>query len=140
MKKLGYLIVIAAVVFGIGLLADWWSISSTVDAGGKKHYAVNVSDKNKDALGKVKDKVKGAVSKVKDKITGKDKVKSGTIEAISLDRGTLSVKVGDESMDVKLSGAKVSLNGADAALADLKVGDKIEVTLDEAGPRLAVTR
>lgn len=140
MKKIGYLVVIAGIVFGVGLLAGWWNFSKVEAKDGKTGIALNMSDKAKSALNKVKDKAKGVVNKVKDKITGKDKMKSGTIDSISIDTGKLGLKVGDETIDVDLKGAKIQVNGADAALADLKVGDKIEVTLDDDGPMLKVTR
>lgn len=147
MRKLGYLILLAAIVFGVGLLMNWWSITSVEAADGKKGYGVELSDGTKKNLSKLKDKAGDVVDKVKDKVSGaKEAAPSiagiGEIAKVDADAGTVQLTMDGKALPVTIEVAKatLTLNGAEAEIEELRVGDKVEVTMNGETPSLIVTR
>ena len=159
LRFFGILVLLAAIVFGGGLALGWWSVSSAQSADGTKSISAQMTDKGKQALdktkavvsnaaSKVKKTIGGAFNKVKNKITGKGKAakmaekKLGTLASIDGEKRIISLKIAGTEIPFPfpVGDAIITLNGKAVTLAELQVGDKVELLLDDAKPTLTATR
>jgi hypothetical protein len=133
-KLIGYLVVLAAIVFAAGWALDWWTISKEGDG-----INVSMTEKGKETMEKAKEKVGEVGRKVGDAVSNLgDETAKGTVFAVA--GGMLTVQAESGPIILKMADdAKVLLNDEEVKIGDLRSGDKVEVSYDtdESGVNIA---
>ena len=134
-KLIGYLVVLAAIVFGVGWALNWWDVSNDGDG-----ISVSVTQEGKEAMEKAKDKVGDLGRKVGDAVSnlGKDSAE-GTVFTVA--GGMLTLQAESGPLVLKMApDAKILLNDEPVSIGDLRTGDKAKVAYDkdDSGVNVAV--
>ncbi|MCP3919755.1 MAG: hypothetical protein GY711_29830 [bacterium] len=127
-KVIGALVVLAAVVLGIGYFTGWFTFTSTTEAGSTKIGLEVHGDEIKKDAKQLGEKAKGLVERIKG-----DALVTGTIR--SIDGRSLDVETEDgKTVNVTLkSDAAIVIDGDASALGEIQVGDGAVVQLEKEG-------
>lgn len=143
LRLIGFVVVLAAIVFGLGLYLDWFSVSKD-DSGDTSKLSVTVDKEKvsrdaavaKEKAGEMVDKASAAMKKLGDKNDDEAAPAGSTVEGsimtVDADEARLVVANDDGTMAfVVADGADVRLNGREVPLADLRLGDAVEVDYEQ---------
>lgn len=150
MRAIGIVVVIALIVFVIGLFAGWFSLTKETVAGETRiGVGIHRDEVERDAE-HTKEAVKDLGHRIGDALDGKDAEHPVTpataIEGVvsAVDAGARQFTVRTEAGELKpvpvADSAVVQLDGRPASLLDLKAGDRVAVVMVASEGELRATR
>lgn len=145
-KLLGWLVVLALIVIGVGFVLGWFGVTTSQASGHTEvHFSVN-KDKIESDTAAARERIgaglKAAGAKLRQlshKVGGGDTLEGEVVDTGA--NGHLTVAASNERVDFDLpADVPVTLNGATSTAHALKVGDRVTLHLEGQGEDTTITK